>query len=269
MTTYIGTATSRVDGRAKVTGAAKYAGEFNIPGLAHASVVTSTIAKGRIAGIDASEALSVAGVIDVLTHGHRPPMASADSAYTDDTAPEGSPFRPLYDDRIWFSGQPLALVVAEEAEIARFAASLVRVQYHEEAHVTDVYRQRDAGVALEPGANPFAPPWPRGTAEQALAAAEVRHSGEYYVPIEHHNPMELFASTVIFESDGGLTIYDKTQGVQNVHRYLCSVLGMKPNDVRVLSPFVGGAFGSGLRPQYNVILAALAARAQGARCAWC
>ena len=149
MTTYIGTATSRVDGHAKVTGAAKYAGEFNAAGLAHASVVTSTIAKGRIARIDASEALSVEGVIDVLTHQNRPPMASADSAYKDDVAPEGSPFRPLYDDRIWFSGQPVALVVAEEPEIARFAASLVRVEYDEEEHVTDVHRQRDAAVALE------------------------------------------------------------------------------------------------------------------------
>ena len=228
MTTYIGTAISRVDGRAKVTGAAKYAGEFNTAGLAHASVVTSAIAKGRIARIDASEALSVAGVIDVLTHQHRPPMASADSAYKDEVAPEGSPFRPLYDDRIWFSGQPVALVVAEEAEIARFAASLVRVEYDEEAHVTDLYRQRDKAVALEPAENPFAPPKPRGAVEPAFAAAAVRHRAEYYVPIEHHNPTELFASTVIFEADGKLTIYDKTQGVQNVQRYLCSVLEMKP-----------------------------------------
>jgi Aldehyde oxidase and xanthine dehydrogenase, a/b hammerhead domain/Uncharacterised protein family (UPF0149) len=121
MTTYIGTATSRVDGHAKVTGAAKYAGEFNMPGLAHASVVTSPIAKGRIARIDASEALSVEGVLDVLTHQHRPAMASADSDYKDDVAPEGSPYRPLYDDRILFSGQPLALVVAEEPEVARCA----------------------------------------------------------------------------------------------------------------------------------------------------
>ena len=263
MTTYIGTATSRVDGRAKVTGAAKYASEFNAAGLAHASVVTSTIAKGRITRIDASEALSVEGVIDVLTHQHRPRMASADSAYKDDVAPEGSPFRPLYDDRIWFSGQPIALVVAEESEIARFAASLVRVEYDKEAHVTDVHRQRGAAFALQapanPAENPFAPPKPHGTAEHAFAAAEVHHRGEYYVPIEHHNPMELYASTVIFEGDGKLTIYDKTQGVQNVQRYVCSVLDMEPGDVRVMSPFVGGAFGSGLRPQYNVVLAALAA----------
>ena len=91
MAPYIGTPTSRVDGRAKVTGAAKYAAEFNAPGLAHGSVVTSSIAKGRIAHIDASTALRVAGVIDVLTHENRPPMASTDSAYKDDTAPEGSP----------------------------------------------------------------------------------------------------------------------------------------------------------------------------------
>jgi xanthine dehydrogenase YagR molybdenum-binding subunit len=265
MTTYIGTATSRVDGRAKVTGVAKYAGEYNATGLAHTSVVTSTIAKGRITRIDASEALSVSGVIGVLTHRNRPSMASADSAYKDDVAPEGSPFRPLYDDRIWFSGQPVALVVAEEPELARFAASLVRVEYDKAAHFTDVYRQREAAFALaapeNPAENPFAPPKPRGTPEEAFAAAEVRHRAEYHVPIEHHNPMELFASTVIFEGDGKLTIYDKTQGVQNVQRYVCSVLDLKPEDVRVMSPFVGGGFGAGLRPQYNVVLAALAARA--------
>jgi xanthine dehydrogenase YagR molybdenum-binding subunit len=265
MTTYIGTATSRVDGRAKVTGAAKYAGEFNQAGLAHASVVASTIAKGRIARIDTSEALSVEGVIDVLTHQNRPHMASDDSAYKDDVAPDGSPFRPLYDDRVLFSFQPVALVIAEEPEIARFAASLVRVDYEQVAHATDLYRQRDGAVALavpaSPAENPFAPPSPRGNAEQAFTAAEMRHSGEYYVPIEHHNPMELFASTVIFEDGGKLTIYDKTQGVQNVQRYMCGVLGMPSGDVRVMSPFVGGAFGSGLRPQYQVVLAALAARA--------
>jgi xanthine dehydrogenase YagR molybdenum-binding subunit len=265
MTRYIGTATSRVDGHAKVTGSAKYAGEFNQLGLAHASVVASTIAKGRIARIETSAALAVEGVIDVLTHQKRPHMASEDAAYMDDVAPEGSPFRPLYDDRIWFSFQPVALVIAEEPEIARFAASLVRVEYEREDPETDLHRQRDRAVALtvpaSPAENPFAPPGPRGNAERAFAAADVRHSGEYHVPIEHHNPMELYASTVIYEDAGKLTIHDKTQGVQNVQRYVCSVLGMQSDDVRVISPYVGGAFGSGLRPQYQVVLAALAARA--------
>lgn len=261
MTPTIGTPTSRVDGRAKVTGAAKYAGEADTSRLAHGSVVSATIAKGRIVGIDASQALRVGGVIDVLTHENRPRMADADRAYTDDVAPDGSPFRPLYDDRIWFSGQPIALVLAEEPEIARFAASLVVVEYEEQAHVTDVYRKRNDAVALEAAGKLFGPPKPRGSVEKAFAAAEVRHRGEYYVPIEHHNPMELYASTVIWDGGGKLTVYDKTQGVQNVQRYLCSVFDMKPGDVRVISPFVGGGFGSGLRPQYQVVLAVLAARA--------
>ena len=251
MKPYIGTATSRIDGRAKVTGAAKYAAEFKATGLAHGSVVTSTIPKGRIAHIDVSEALRVDGVIDVLTHTNRPRMADADSAYKDDVAPDGSPFRPLYDDRILFSGQPIALVVAEEPEIAQFAASLVRVDYDQEPHVTDVYRRRDEASALapvKPGENPFAPPQPRGTAETAIAEAEVRHQGEYYVPIEHHNPMELYASTVVFEADGKLTIFDKTQGVQNVQRYVCSALGLEPQNVRVLSPFMGGGVRLGAAP---------------------
>ncbi len=260
--TYIGTPASRVDGRAKVTGAAKYAGEFNTKGLAYGTVVTSRIANGRIARIDASEALRVDGVIDVFTHENRPGMASTDAAYKDEVAPEGAPFRPLYDARIRFSGQPIALVVAEEWEIARFAASLVRVDYNEETHVTDLNRQRRKAVAAaRPGADMFAPPKRRGAATRAFAAAEVRHEGEYYVPIEHHNPMEPYASTAMWDGSGKLTVYDKTQGVQNVQRYLCSVFDMKPDDVRVMSLFMGGGFGSGLRPQYQVALAVLAARA--------
>ena len=265
MAPYIGTATSRVDGIAKVTGAAKYAAEFNVPGLVYSSIVTSTIAKGRITAIDASAAMRVKGVIDVLTHENRPPMADNDKAYSDDVAPFGSPFRPLYDSKIMFNGQPIALVVAETSEVARFAASLVRVDYEREAFITDLSRQRDAATPVKPPTSPsealFTPPKPRGTPEQALAAAAVRHAGEYYTPIEHHNPMELFAATAIYEADGKITVYDKTQGVQNVQRYLCGVFDMEPNEVRVMSPFVGGAFGSGLRPQFEVVLAVLAARA--------
>ena len=263
MTSHIGIATSRVDGRAKVTGAAKYAGEFNTAGLAYATLVTSSIAKGRIAHLDTREASRVDGVIGVLTHENRPRMASTDAAYNDDNAPpEGSPFRPLYDGRIRFSGQPIAVVVAESSEIARFAASLVRVAYQEEAHVTDIDARRDAAItAAQPGENMFAPPRPRGAAERALAGAPIRHEAEYFVPIEHHNSMEPYASTVVWEGNGKLTVYDKTQGVQNVHRYLCSVFDLKPHQLRVMSQFVGGAFGSGLRPQYQVVLAVLAAQA--------
>jgi xanthine dehydrogenase YagR molybdenum-binding subunit len=256
MATYIGTPTSRVDGRAKVTGAAKYAGEFNARGLAYGAVVGSTIAKGRIARIDTTDALRVKGVLDVLTHENRPRMASSAAAYKDDVAPEkGSPFRPLYDNKIMFSEQPIALVLAEEWEIARFAASLVRVEYDKQAHATDLHAQRGKAVEVEQ------PEKARGNAERAYAKAGVRHEAEYYIPTEHHNPMELYASTVIWEGNGKLTVYDKTQGVQNVQRYLCGVFNAKPDDIRVMSPFMGGGFGSGLRPQYQVMLAVLAARA--------
>jgi xanthine dehydrogenase YagR molybdenum-binding subunit len=261
---YIGTPTSRVDGVAKVTGAAKYAAEFNVPNLAYGSVVTATIAKGRITRIDTSAALRVAGVLDVLTHENRPPLPDTDEAYKDDVAPDGSAFRPLYDNKIMFNGQPIALVVAETSEAARFAASLVKVEYQQEPHVTDLDRARGAAKPIPAPANPeeamFAPPKPRGDAERALAAATVRHDAEYYVPNEHHNPMELYASTAVFESDGKLTVYDKTQGVQNVQKYLCNVFKVKPDELRVLGPFMGGGFGSGLRPQYQVVLAVLAAR---------
>src|SRR5712672_1592406 len=256
MVNYIGTATPRVDGRAKVTGEAKYAGEFKTSGLAYGSVVESTVAKGRIARIDTSEALRVEGVLDVLAHENRPRMAGTDEAWKDEVAPEqGSPFRPLYDDRIMFSAQPIALVLAEDWETARYAATLVRVEYEKQEFVTDLQKQRDQAFVVKK------PDKPHGDAGKAFAAASVRHEAEYFIPTEHHNPMELFASTAIWDGGGKLTVYDKTQGVQNVQRYLCSVFDRKPDDLRVISPFVGGAFGSGLRPQYQVVLAMLGALA--------
>jgi xanthine dehydrogenase YagR molybdenum-binding subunit len=230
---YIGTATSRVDGRAKVTGEAKYAGEFNASDLAYGSVIESTIPKGRITRIDASEALRVEGVLEVLTHQNRPDMAESDEAWKDDVAPEeGSPFRPLYDDTIKFSGQPIAVVLAKEWEVARYAASLVRIEYEREAFVTDLHKERDRAFVVKK------PEKPRGDAEKAYAAADVHHEADYFIPTEHHNPMELFASTVIWDGGGKLTVYDKTQGVQNVQRYLCSAFEKKADEIRVLSPFV-------------------------------
>ena len=267
MAPYIGSSISRVDGVAKVTGAAKYAAEFNVPGLVYGSVVTSTTAKGRIARIDRSAALRVKGVLDVLTHENRPAMADNDQAYKDDVAPAGSPFRPLYGDRIMFNGQPIALVLAETSEVARFAASLMRAEYETEAHITDVYRQLETAIPVPSPASPiealFTPPKTRGRPEQALASAAVRHAGEYYVPIEHHNPMELYAATVIYEPDGKLTVHDKTQGVQNVHKYICGVFGMKPEDVRVMrSKMSSGS--SGISVNETPVACSIAFRIAGA-----
>jgi xanthine dehydrogenase YagR molybdenum-binding subunit len=254
VTSYVGKPISRVDGRAKVTGAAKYAAEFNVPNLAHGFVVSSAITKGRIVRIHTADALAVAGVLDVFTHEHRPKLATSDEKYKDDIAPDGSPFRPLYDDEIHFNGQPVALVVAEEFEVARFAASLVRVEYEEEAHITDFEAQRERSKRRRPSTA-------RGNAAKAFEQAAVRVEAEYRMPVEHHNPMEPFATTAVWEADGRITVFDKTQGAPNSWNYVTNALRLRRDKVRVLSPYVGGAFGSGLRPQYQLLLAVLAAHA--------
>lgn len=262
-TNAIGKPINRVDGPDKVTGNAKYAAEFDGPGLAYGYVVSGTIAKGKIKKIHTEDALRLDGVLQVFTHKNRPSLAWFDRSYKDQDAPPGSPFRPLHDAHIKFSGQPVALVVAETFELARYAASLIDVEYTVDAHETDLEvnlhnaREPETGAAslLKPP-----PPRPRGDFEAAFSEASATTTGRYVHAAEHHNPMEMFASTVVYEKNGKLTIYDKTQGVTNSILYVTQVFGMSFSDVRVLSPYVGGGFGSGLRPQYQLFLAVLAAR---------
>ena len=256
--TLFGKPAARIEGRAKVTGAARYAAEHNVPALAHGFVVSSPIARGHIKRMDVAEALAVEGVLDVLTHQHRPALAASDDKYHDDIAPEGSPFRPLYDDRILFGGQPVALVLAEEPEVARFAASLVRVEYEQQPPLTDFDAQRRRGAIEKPDSSHS---HRRGDPVQAFERAPVRIEAEYRIPVEHHNPMEPYATTALWEGGGRITFYDKTQGPQNCRNYVADACGIARHQVRVLSPYVGGGFGSGLRPQYQLLLAVLAARA--------
>lgn len=253
----VGKPVSRVDGPLKVTGRAQYAGEFGAPGLLHGVVVSSTVTKGRIVRIDTAAALALAGVKRVFTHQDRPHLPWFDRSYKDDDARDGSPFRPLYDAKIKYSGQPIALVVAESFELARYAASLVHVDYERAPHETDLRAQRDEAY---PPTKAMSPPKSRGDADAALTRSALRVHAEYSTPVEHHNPLECHASTVVYEPDGALTIYDKTQGALNSQQYVCHVFHMSPDQVRVRSPFVGGAFGSGLRPQYQLLLAVMAAR---------
>ncbi|WP_338661676.1 xanthine dehydrogenase family protein molybdopterin-binding subunit [Pararoseomonas sp. SCSIO 73927] len=255
--THVGSPRNRVDGRKKVTGAAPYAAEFTAPDLAQGYVVNSAIAKGRITAIDVKDALAVPGVIQVFTHKNRPRTAWRSTAYQDEVAPPGKPFRPLYDEKVHYSGQPIALVVAEDFEIARYAASLVRVSYEAEKHQTDLTKV--VGEAYVPKyRTSMGPPSPRGDAEAAFGRAPVKVEGSYRIAVEHHNPMEPHASTVVWEGDGRITVYDKIQGVQNTQRYITQIFGLSTKDVQVISPYVGGAFGSGLRPQYQLFLAVMA-----------
>lgn len=256
--THIGLPRSRVDGPAKVTGTATYAGEFAVPDLAHGYVVGSRIARGRIRAIDSAAAEAMPGVLAVITHENRARTAWRGASYQDEVAPPGTPFRALYDAEVHYSGQPVALVVAEDFDTARDAASLVRVEYETDAHQTDLATQR--GAAYVPpkkrsGIEP--PPKPRGDADAALDGIPIRIEREYEIATEHHNPMEPHASTVVWKGDGSLLVHDKVQGVQNSQAYIKAVFGVK--DVQVVTPFVGGAFGSGLRPQYQLFLAVLAA----------
>ena len=250
----------RVDGIAKVTGSAQYSAEYFAPDLAYGVVVSSTIAKGRIASIDTRAALELPGVVDVITHLNRPKVRGFDLAYKDMTAPGGSPFRPLYSDAIFYSGQPVALVVAEIFEAASRAAALVAIEYDEQPHETKLSANLHNAFKpsrLKAGYEP--PPDEKGDADKGFHAAPVQIQSEFYSGVEHHNPMELFASTVIRDKDGHLTIYDKTQGSQNSRWYVSHVFGLSKSKVTVRNPYVGGAFGSGLRPQYQLALAVMAA----------
>ncbi|MGE8479008.1 MAG: xanthine dehydrogenase family protein molybdopterin-binding subunit [Pseudomonas shirazensis] len=242
----------RVDGPAKVTGQARYAAEYPTPDLLHGSVVSSTIARGRVRHIDCEAALRLPGVVAVLHHQNRPKLAGEDEQYEDADSADGSPFRPLYNDRVLYSGQPLALVVADNLELARHAGTLVRIEYETDAHQTDL-------LAGQAHPAPAELPEPRGDFQQAYDAAQVRVDATYSTPIEHHNPMEPHASTVIYHPGGNLEVHDKTQGTQNCRDYLHSVFGLPKEKLRVFAAYVGGAFGSGLRPQYQLPLAVMAA----------
>lgn len=255
----IGDQINRVDGIKKVTGNAPYAAEHFPKDMLYGWIVSSAIAKGSITAIDETAARAVPGVVDILSHTNRPHLPMFDASYNDQVSAPGSPFRALYDEKIQFSMQPIAVVVAETLEAARDAAALVRVSYDVQPHNTDF------AIALESKYEPvkrrstFEMPKPRGDAPAAFAAAPVQHHGVYRMPNHHHNPMEMHGTTVEWD-DGKIVVHDKTQGAQNVQAYLSSVFGFSKDDVRVLNPYVGGAFGSGLRPQHQVYLATLAAK---------
>ena len=259
---YISHPTRRVDGPLKVSGAAKYAAEYGAASLLHGYLVSSTVAAGKIKSVDISEAEKVPGFVRVFTHENRPKVSDNSKDYMDMAAAPGEHFRPLASDEIFFSDQPIALVVAESFEAARDAAALVKVEYEAALHQTDLNdAMRDAYVPPQKRDQIAPPPKPRGNFESAFQAAPVQLSQEYRVAIEHHNPMEPHATTCVWNGDGSLTVYDKTQGSQNAQAYLSRIFGLKPKQLHVINSFVGGGFGSGLRPQYPVFFAVMASQA--------
>jgi xanthine dehydrogenase YagR molybdenum-binding subunit len=229
-----------------------------VPKLVYGFIVLGTVAKGTIPSIDTREAEAAAGVVRVFTHRNTPTLGP--KASTEESPPRAAreperSFRALQSDRILFNGQPVALVVAETYEQARYAARLVKVTYDAEPHVTDTEAVRDR--ARVPSR--VAPPMPRGNPAEAMRNAPVTIEAEYRIPIEHHNPMEPHAAIAAWQGER-LTIFDKTQEVYNVRAHLASSFGVPEESVRVVSPYVGGAFGSSLRPNYYPALTAMAAR---------
>jgi len=248
MARYLGKGTTRVDGVAKVTGKAKYTAEFQVPHAAYGFVVLSTVAKGRITAIDTREAEQAAGVVRVFTHLNAGRLGKAPAA---DAEPQWA--WPLQSDRVFFSGQPIALVVAESYEQARHAARLVKASYQSEAHTTALESVLDKAKPSSDNTPP------RGDPDKALQAAAVKVDAEYHIPINHHNPIEPHAAIALWEGDK-LTVFDKTQEVYGVQKHLAEGLGVPAENIRVVSPFVGGAFGSSLKPNYYPSLTAMAAR---------
>lgn len=251
----------RVDGPLKVTASAKYAGEYEAPGLLHGVAVHATIASGSVTGFDLEDAARFPGVISILTHQNRPRMSPFGAMFKDPMGPPGRPFRPLHDGRILFSGQPVALVVADSFEAARDAAALVQVFYAERPYTTDL--EQEAKHAYEPPKKRVGIPRnakPSGDADHAFAEAPIKVEETYRTSPENHHPMELFASTVVW-GEKEIIVYDKTQSPKSVQLFLKFAFLLFRRRVRVVSHYVGGAFGLGLRPQHSVFLAMLAAKA--------
>jgi xanthine dehydrogenase YagR molybdenum-binding subunit len=247
-TAFIGQPVSRVDGRLKVTGAATYAAEFDVPNLAHGAVVRSTVAKGRIAAIDSAAAERAPGVIAVLTHRNAPRLAyHAHKSMVDPDV--GERLHVLQDDRVSHQGQPIALVIADTLEQATDAATLLRVIYAPpETGAIDISRVEPVLPTPEQPDQPERRPSEtrRGNPEQALATAEAKVDQIYVIPRENHNPIEMHVTTAAWDGDR-LILWDKTQWVHNVADEIAAVFGIPAESIRVISPFVGGAFGSALR----------------------
>ncbi|TDQ08645.1 xanthine dehydrogenase family protein molybdopterin-binding subunit [Pedobacter metabolipauper] len=258
----VGQSISRLEGYEKVTGAARYAGEFNVSDLLYGYVINSTITKGKIISINTEKAEAIPGVVKVFHHKNRPSLAWFSMQYADMDAPPGSPFQPLADHKIKYNGQPIALLVAESFELARYAATLVEITYEQEDFKTDLIANITEARAPKGGLATFLkppPPKPVGNFEKAYENSPFQASGKFVHGTEHHNPIELFTTTTVYKGKGKVTIYDKTQGTVNCQLYVANVFGLHFKDVRVISPYVGGAFGSGLRPQYQLFFSVLAA----------
>jgi xanthine dehydrogenase YagR molybdenum-binding subunit len=250
-----GTATPRIDGHAKVTGTARYGSDEPVAAPAYAFLVTSSIARGRVQGFNLEAARAVSGLLDILTHenvGHlaKPPPPPGGKGGATTTSMES--------DQVWHDGQIVAVVVAETFEAAREAAYKVEVRYDAEQPSATFGAAGATTEAVADVAEQYHDP-AVGNAESAFATGEVKLDQRYGTPTQHHNPIELFASTCEWVDDR-LTIYESSQFVRGLATAVAKQIGIEPDRVRVISRHVGGAFGSRGGVTHRTAWIAIAAR---------
>ncbi len=256
----VGKPLDRVDARLKVTGRATYTADHNLPGLTHAVLVTSAIAKGRIASIDTIAAEHVPGSLAVLTHKNRPKLA-IDPAKVDPSSPADRALQVLQDDRVYYGNQPVAVAVAETLEVAFEAAARVVVRYEaEQPSVTLGAGTENSYVPAKMGGAGDKATSQRGDPAGALSEADTRIEEIYSTPFHTHSPMEPHATIAVWEGAEKLTIYDTSQGIFGDRKRMAALLGLEPENVRVVSLFVGGGFGSKGPTWSHSVICAMAAR---------
>jgi xanthine dehydrogenase YagR molybdenum-binding subunit len=241
----IGDPLNRVDGRLKVTGGAKYSGEYKVPGLTYGVLVPATIASGTVTEMDTKTALRAPGVLAVIT----PFNAPAVPGYQPGAAKPVRGLKLFNDNQVHFNGQPIALVVAETFERATYAATLIKTTYQASPFETDFHKNFDKKYK----------DYVRGEAD-AYKQAPVIVEQDYMLPSEMHNPMELHVTTAYWEGDDKVTLYTKSQGVIGSQRAIATAFGLDPVNVQINSRFVGGAFGSSLRTWPHEVAAVQAAK---------
>jgi xanthine dehydrogenase YagR molybdenum-binding subunit len=258
----LGPARNRVDGPAKVTGQAKYAVEFEVPDCACAWPVVSNVAKATITAIESKAAQAAPGVLAVLTHENAPKPNEANGEKEEATRAHGIRIEernPLQDNQVHYAGQFVALVVAQTLEQARYAASLVRVRYAPE---NPVLTMATPGEAKKPKENQGEKIQPKkGDVDPALTNQSlVRLRQTYSTPTETHNPIEMSGTIAAWEGDKKLTVWDATQFVKGAQSILARTHDLDLPAVRVINPFVGGAFGCKGAVWPHEILATMAAK---------
>ncbi|CAG4921601.1 xanthine dehydrogenase family protein molybdopterin-binding subunit [Paraburkholderia saeva] len=255
----IGLPLDRTDGLLKVTGEARYAAEFPAARLAHAVLVTSTVASGSIASIDSARVQTMPGVILVMTYqnamklpnGGRPPLAP----------PAGRHLSLLQDNQVHYSNEPVAVVVAETLEQATDAARQLRIAYQPAQATLDFARAKSTAHAPDKPQGRQTDTL-RGDIDAGLASGTTRIDAVYTTPMEHHNPMEPHATLAIWDGPN-LTLYDSTQGVSGAKTAISKTFGIGADNVHVISPFVGGGFGCKGSSWSHVTLCAMAAKQTG------